>query len=111
MFSCVQVVCFPPAAMQEPNTNLLVFLQNKPLLESTRLYQCGVDEQLVMERTGHQSLEGVRNYKRTSDMQRETLSDILNTKKPRVDGTPTTVSNTRLHVTQDSLSRDHALED
>ena len=45
-----------------------------------------------MERTGHRSLEGVRNYKRTSDMQRETLSDILNTRKPRVDGTPTTVS-------------------
>jgi len=59
---------------------------------ATRLYQCGVDEQLVMECTGHRSLEGVHNYKRTSDMQRETLSDILNTKKPRVDGTPTTVS-------------------
>ncbi len=33
---------------------------------ATRLYQSGVDEQLVMERTGHRSLEGVRNYKRTS---------------------------------------------
>ena len=54
---------------------------------ATRLYQSGVDEQLVMERTGHRSLEGVRNYKRTSDMQREALSDILNSKKPRMDGT------------------------
>lgn len=33
---------------------------------ATRLYQAGVDEQLVMERTGHRSLEGVRSYKRTS---------------------------------------------
>ncbi len=31
---------------------------------ATRLYQSGVDEQLVMERTGHRSLEGVRNYKK-----------------------------------------------
>ena len=45
---------------------------------TTRLYQSGVDEQLIMERTGHRSLEGVRSYKRTSNTQRQTLSDILN---------------------------------
>jgi hypothetical protein len=45
---------------------------------ATRLYQSGVDEQLVMERTGHRSIEGIRSYKRTSDTQREALSDILN---------------------------------
>ena len=48
---------------------------------TTRLYQSGVDEQLVMERTGHQSLEGVRSYKRTSNTQREALSNILNQSK------------------------------
>ena len=37
-----------------------------------------MDEQLVMERTGHRSIEGVRSYKRSSDQQREALSDILN---------------------------------
>ena len=35
-----------------------------------------------MERTGHRSLDGVRHYKRTSDEQREALSDILNSKRP-----------------------------
>lgn len=45
---------------------------------ATRLYQAGVDEQLVMERTGHQSLEGVRSYKHTSEAQQANLSDILN---------------------------------
>ena len=51
---------------------------------TSRLYHSGVDEQLVMERTGHRSLEGVRSYKRTSDQQREALSDILNRpKRPR----------------------------
>ena len=52
---------------------------------TSRLYHSGVDEQLVMERTGHRSLEGVRSYKRTSDAQREALSDILN--RPKVTGT------------------------
>ena len=51
---------------------------------TSRLYQSGVDEQLVMERTGHRSIEGVRSYKRTSDSQREALSDILNgPKRPK----------------------------
>ena len=45
---------------------------------ASRLYQSGVDEQLVMERTGHRSLTGVHSYKRTSDEQREALSDIMN---------------------------------
>ena len=46
---------------------------------ATRLYQAGVDEQLIMETTGHRSLEGVRSYKRTSENQKEVLSDVLNT--------------------------------
>ena len=33
---------------------------------ATRLYNAGVDEQQVMERTGHRSLDGVRSYKHTS---------------------------------------------
>ena len=43
-----------------------------------KLYQAGVDEQLVMERTGHRSIERVRSYKRTSDDQRRALSNVLN---------------------------------
>ena len=37
-----------------------------------------LNEQLVMERTGHRSIEGVRSYKRTGENQRKVLSDILN---------------------------------
>jgi hypothetical protein len=36
---------------------------------ATRLYQAGIDQQLIMETTGHRSLEGVRSYKRTSENQ------------------------------------------
>jgi len=48
---------------------------------ATQLYKARVDKQLVMKRTGHRSLEGVHNYKQTSDTQRVALSDILNNKK------------------------------
>ena len=41
--------------------------------------------QLVMEHTGHRSIEGIRSYKRTSMKQKEVVSDILtNTKKQHV---------------------------
>ena len=51
---------------------------------ATRLYQAGVDEQLIMEPTGHHSVDGVRSYKRTNQDQQENLSDILSlAKKPK----------------------------
>ena len=40
---------------------------------ATRLYSSGVDEQLVMEGTGHRSTEGIRSYKRTSPEQQEAI--------------------------------------
>ena len=50
---------------------------------ATRLFQAGVDEQLIMEKTGHHSLEGIRSYKRTSSEQQEAVSDILALKKKK----------------------------
>ena len=37
---------------------------------ATHLYNAGVDEQQVMKRTGHRSLDDVRSYKRTSMQQK-----------------------------------------
>ena len=37
------------------------------------VYKSGVHEQLVMERTGHRSIDGIRSYKRTADFQRENI--------------------------------------
>ena len=45
---------------------------------ATRLFHSGVDEQLIMSRTGHRSVEGVRAYKRVSDNQKEQVSTVLN---------------------------------
>ena len=45
---------------------------------ATRLFEGGVDEQLIMSRTGHSSREGVRAYKRTTTKLSEVTSDVLN---------------------------------
>ena len=45
---------------------------------ATRLYHAGIDEQLIMERTGHHSIDRVRSYKQTNEEQLAILSDILN---------------------------------
>ena len=44
---------------------------------ATRLFEQGVDEQLIMERTGHRSTAGVRSYKRTSDIHHLNTSVII----------------------------------
>lgn len=43
---------------------------------ATRLYEAGVDEQLICEKTGHRS-NAIRGYKRTSDLQQKGVSDIV----------------------------------
>ena len=59
-----------------PSAPLLPPLQALP---PTRLFEKGTDEQLIMSRTGHHSVDGARAYKRVSDEQRQALSDVLNT--------------------------------
>ena len=43
---------------------------------TTQMYECGADEQLICERTGHQSI-AVRSYKRTSNNQLREVSNML----------------------------------
>ena len=47
------------------------------------LFQAGVEEQLIMSRTGHQNLDGVRTYKRVPE---EQVSKYQNKKIKLVDG-------------------------
>ena len=44
---------------------------------ATRLFQKGIEEQLIMAKTGHRSTEGIRNYKRVSKEQLTDLSDAV----------------------------------
>ena len=43
---------------------------------ATSLYHCNIDEQVIMEITGHRSL-AVRSYKRTCDSQRKQASNCI----------------------------------
>ena len=40
---------------------------------ATRMFNTGMDEQLIMHRTGHSSTSGVRSYKRITDSLKEKL--------------------------------------
>ena len=44
---------------------------------TTELYRCGVPEKIIMQRTGHKSMDGVRVYERTSAEQHMAVSKIL----------------------------------
>ena len=44
---------------------------------ATRLFQKGIDEQLIMKVTGHRSIDGVRAYKRPSIEQFKEISGVL----------------------------------
>ena len=47
---------------------------------ATRLYHAGVDEQLITQKTGHRST-AVRAYKRTSSIQEEMVSKVVQGKQ------------------------------
>ena len=72
--------------------------QSLQVTSATRLFQSGIDEQLIMSHTGHRSIDGVRSYKRISEEQKKSVSGVLssssrkdnsecpqNTKKQRLD--------------------------
>ena len=43
---------------------------------ATRMYHCGIEEQVITEVTGHRS-NAVRSYKRTSEVQRQIASQVI----------------------------------
>ena len=45
---------------------------------ATRLFDAGIDEQLIMSRAGHSSTSGVRSYKRVTERLQEMTSSVLN---------------------------------
>ena len=45
---------------------------------ATRLFEAQVDEQLIMQRTGHSTTSGVRSYKRLGEKLKSMTSDVLN---------------------------------
>ena len=50
---------------------------------ATTLMENNIDEQLIMNRTGHRSLTAVRLYKRPSAQAQKAISDLLQPPKPK----------------------------
>ena len=48
----------------------------------TKMFKDSVPEKIIMERSGHQSMEGVRNYERTSTAQELQVCQALSTRQP-----------------------------
>ncbi len=48
---------------------------------ASELFQAGVPEKIIKERTGHHSLEALRTYERTTTEQHQAISDILSAEK------------------------------
>jgi len=48
---------------------------------ATRLFEAGVDEQLIILRTGHSTTSGVRSHKSVGEKQKSITSDMLNGSK------------------------------
>ena len=55
---------------------------------ATRMFDAGLDEQLIMSCTGHSSTGGVRSYKRVTEQLQEKTSKILNA-RPQMTSTET----------------------
>ena len=70
---------------------------------ATRLFHANVDEQLIMERTGHRSVTGVRAYKRTSDFHLENCSAIIDDQFAKRKATNSSKRQTTSSVTNNFL--------
>ena len=53
----------------------------------SRMYNKGIAEKLIMERSGHLSAAGVRSYERTTSLQQQAVSDTLSTVAAEDSGT------------------------
>ncbi|XP_060590275.1 uncharacterized protein LOC132745383 [Ruditapes philippinarum] len=52
---------------------------------ATTMYTAGIDEQEIMDRTGHRSVTAVRKYKQSSDQVRKMVSNVLDLNKEDTD--------------------------
>ena len=52
-------------------------------LRATSLFDTGVPEKVIQDRTGHRSLEGLCKYKKISERQKEEACKVLSRRNPR----------------------------
>ena len=74
---------------------------------ATRLFEDGVDEQLIISRTGHKSCDGFRSCKRQTKQLRKVTSDVLNASKHNDQDSNAVVTNsTKSPTTSTFITRD-----
>ncbi|XP_071126984.1 uncharacterized protein [Mytilus edulis] len=79
---------------RKPQNGQLMSMKKRTL--ATRLYQAGVSEQMIMDRTGHRSEKAVRTYKRPADSMLKDVSNILNPSNKQIKlEDPKPLTNTR----------------
>ena len=45
------------------------------------MFEAGVPEKIIQQRTGHRSLDSLRLYERSSTMQEQVVSEVVNSTK------------------------------
>ena len=68
----------------------------------TQMYESGVPERVIQERTGHKSLDALQVYERTNAQQHETVSKVLSAPHSRTYNKQVQIS--RQHVSFSSVS-------
>ena len=85
LWSCTRSQCFEKKAEGYVRVGLDEECVSNHSLRATGvswLYESGISEKLIMERSGHLSVSGVRMYKRTTAEQQKVVSDVLSNRKP-----------------------------
>ena len=77
---------------------------------ATELYKQNIDEQLIMQQTGHRSVDGVRKYKRSSDQHALQVTDVLQPPNPKKFKTSETISFSKKENTT-TVSEESAVQD
>ena len=68
---------------------------------ATQMFEMGVPEKIIMERTGHKTLDALRTYERKNDKQHKTVSHILSNNARNLSA-PRTFNNPFFSINQSS---------
>ena len=70
------------AGVEGKKTNHSLRATSATQMYQSGVYQSGVPEKVIQERTGHRSLKALRCYKRTNEAQHQAVSSVLAAPKP-----------------------------
>ena len=97
--------------MKQVSKEIKVIILSEHIYAATELFQAGIPERVIQDRTGHRSLDGLRQYERISEKQKEAACKVLCVAlKPTVEEcvtgmhNSTSIQNCSCHIQQVILS-------